>query len=147
MLLIELISISNMGVSLIETCFCSRLYSMYFDVLHKRQDFLPWSTLLMIKECGKWVCFAANFKISHLIFFTYIFPCKKYSILQLKDLCIENPNQTLSWNIYTNDLKQIHKNFHKRFESHNSRWKWVTDLVLKRPWPTVNKTLSLSYWS
>ena len=26
MLLIELISISNMGVSLIETCFCSRLY-------------------------------------------------------------------------------------------------------------------------
>ena len=28
MLLIELISISNMGVSLIETCFCSRLYGI-----------------------------------------------------------------------------------------------------------------------
>ena len=30
MLLIELISISNMGVSLIETCFCSRLYGIHF---------------------------------------------------------------------------------------------------------------------
>ena len=30
MLLIELISISKMGVSLIETCFCSRLYGIYF---------------------------------------------------------------------------------------------------------------------
>ena len=30
MLLIELISISNMGVSLIETCLCSRLYSIMF---------------------------------------------------------------------------------------------------------------------
>ena len=29
MLLIELISISNMGVSLIEMCFCSRLYGIY----------------------------------------------------------------------------------------------------------------------
>ena len=31
-LLIELISISNMGVSLIETCFCSRLYGISFDL-------------------------------------------------------------------------------------------------------------------
>ena len=30
MLLIELISISNMGVTLIETCFCSRLYGRGF---------------------------------------------------------------------------------------------------------------------
>ena len=36
MLLIELISISNMGVSLIETCFCSQLYGKLILILpHK----------------------------------------------------------------------------------------------------------------
>ena len=48
MLLTELISISNMGVSLIETCFCSRLYGtfsiiadewpMIFDDNQARED-------------------------------------------------------------------------------------------------------------
>ena len=33
MLLIELISISNMGVSLIEMCICSRLYGISFFIL------------------------------------------------------------------------------------------------------------------
>ena len=47
MLLIELISISNMGVSLIETCFCLRLYiNLKYQDLRKK---LSWLSLY-------WVC-------------------------------------------------------------------------------------------
>ena len=37
MLLIELISISNMGVSLIKTCFCSRLYGISIAPSYRKQ--------------------------------------------------------------------------------------------------------------
>ena len=43
MLLIELISISNMGVSLIETCFCSRLYGKH-------------TSLKKYTNCDKLIC-------------------------------------------------------------------------------------------
>ena len=45
MLLIELISISNMGVSLIKTCFCSRLYEeeeIHYDCVSNDFDGKSW---------------------------------------------------------------------------------------------------------
>ena len=47
MLLIELISISNMGVSLIETCFCSRLYGIWYCTTYSKFSLLEAQGLML----------------------------------------------------------------------------------------------------
>ena len=50
MLLIELFSISNMGVSLVEICFCSRLYG-YLSLIRTARNLLATRVIIKIESC------------------------------------------------------------------------------------------------
>ena len=76
MLLIELISISNMGVSLIETCFCSRLYGTCSSFC---KEAVPmWYLWLFLFSSCYWNTWKTNMDERKLIVFHKTHTCSSF---------------------------------------------------------------------